>query len=153
MRIAAPSGKPSRSGRAALKAGLSGMRTRRYSPRAFPDGVCLVELAGLTESALVEHAVAQALRVPEEDGAELPVLLARFLRDRRMLLLLDKCEHLVPACAALTHRLLRTAGALRVLTTSRQVLEVAGEQVFRCRRSLGGGPLRAARRRSRRASR
>jgi predicted ATPase/DNA-binding CsgD family transcriptional regulator len=106
------------------------LRTAARLVRSFADGVCLVELAGLTDPALVEHAVCQALRVPEESGAEPHGLLARFLRDRRMLLLLDNCEHLVPACAALAHRLLREAGGLRILTTSRQVLEVAGEQVY-----------------------
>jgi len=57
---------------------------------------------------------------------------------------LDNCEHLVPACAALAHRLLAEAGGLRVLTTSRQVLEVLGEHVYAVPPLMvdapGGGP-------------
>src|SRR5690349_3070107 len=68
--------------------------------RSFPDGVWLVELAELADPALVEHTVAQTLRVPENEGYRPAELLARYLRDRRLLLVLDNCEHLVPACAA-----------------------------------------------------
>ena len=106
------------------------VRTAARLARTFADGVCLVELAGLTDPALVVHTVAQTLRVPEEAGSPPQALLARFLRDRQMLLVLDNCEHLVAACAELAHRLLSGAGALRILATSRQVLEVVGEQVY-----------------------
>ena len=106
------------------------LRVAARLARAFPDGVWLVELAGLADPALVEYAVAQTLQVPEDDGSSPAALLARFLRHRQALLVLDNCEHLVRACAVLADRLLAGAAGLRILTTSQHVLEVMGEHVY-----------------------
>jgi predicted ATPase/DNA-binding CsgD family transcriptional regulator/DNA-binding XRE family transcriptional regulator len=96
---------------------------------AHPDGVWLVELAALADANLVPKAVADALGVPE--GRALPDLLAEALRHRRLLLVLDNCEHLVDACAGLAELLLRTCPGLVILATSREPLGVAGEITWR----------------------
>lgn len=97
--------------------------------RAFPDGVRMVELAALQDPALVAHSVVSALEIHDVAGADMVAVLSDFLRDRRLLLVLDNCEHLVVACAELAHVLLTNARGLRILATSREVLRVAGEHV------------------------
>jgi predicted ATPase/DNA-binding CsgD family transcriptional regulator len=96
--------------------------------RAFVDGVWFVELADLREPEQIAPAIAAALGIAgdEPDTAE---TLAAKLRDDRMLLILDNCEHLVEACADLVSELLRGADELRVLTTTRQPLRASGELI------------------------
>ncbi len=67
-------------------------------PRAYPDGVWLVELASLSEGELVPGAVAAALGLREQADVPFTDALVDFLRSRRMLLILDNCEHLLAAC-------------------------------------------------------
>ena len=100
-------------------------------PEEFSDGVWLVELAALSDPALVPQAVATA--VGARESANLPPVraLEEALRDRRTLLVLDNCEHLVAACAELVEGLLQAAPKLKVLATSREPLGVAGEAIFR----------------------
>jgi non-specific serine/threonine protein kinase len=93
----------------------------------YPDGVWLVELAALADPGLVLQAVAATVGVREEPGRPLVATLAAALRPRRLLLVLDNCEHLVGACARSTDGLLRACPELRVLATSREALGVAGE--------------------------
>lgn len=97
---------------------------------AFGGGVWLVELAALADPALVPHAVSAALGIHEEPGASVTGALVAWLRDRRALLVLDNCEHLVGACATLAMSLLRACPSLRILASSREPLGVAGEAVF-----------------------
>jgi predicted ATPase/class 3 adenylate cyclase len=92
----------------------------------YPDGVWLVELAGLTDPALVPQAVAQALAVREQPGRIITGALAECLRSKSLLLVLDNCEHLAPSCAALIQTLLRECPHLRVLATSRHTLGLTG---------------------------
>ncbi|WP_345361219.1 LuxR family transcriptional regulator [Actinoallomurus liliacearum] len=95
----------------------------------FPDGVLIVELASLEEGRLLVPTVAAAAGIRETDREAMPLLLAG-LADKRMLLLLDGCEHLLESCAALVDRLLRTTPRLRIMATSRHRLGVLGEQVL-----------------------
>ncbi|MEU1286930.1 LuxR C-terminal-related transcriptional regulator [Kitasatospora sp. NPDC005856] len=99
---------------------------------AFPDGVYVAELADLRDPELLAPSVLGTLDVadPGRPGADAAAVLAARLRERRALLVLDNCEHLIDACARLTDALLRAAPGLRVLATSRQPLGIAGEQVF-----------------------
>jgi predicted ATPase/class 3 adenylate cyclase len=97
----------------------------------YKDGVWLVELAALGDPALVPQAVASVLGVGEEPGRLLPATLADALRPKRLLLLLDNCEHLVEACARLAEGLLKTCPQLRILATSREALGIAGEAAWR----------------------
>jgi non-specific serine/threonine protein kinase len=95
----------------------------------YPDGVWLAELAALTDAADVPRAVAAALGVEEQDGAAGAALIAA-LAGKRLLLLLDNCEHLLDGCAALADRLLRACSGLQIIATSREPLRVAGEVVW-----------------------
>ncbi|HEX5506424.1 MAG TPA: helix-turn-helix domain-containing protein [Thermomicrobiales bacterium] len=93
----------------------------------YADGVWLVELGALTEPALVPPAVARAVGVREQPGRALDGTLPDALSTRHLLLVLDNCEHLLGACAALAARLLRACPRLCVLATSREPLGVPGE--------------------------
>jgi predicted ATPase/DNA-binding SARP family transcriptional activator len=103
------------------------LEVARDTAGAYQDGAWLVELAPLSEGAQVPHAVARALEVHEQPGHPIVQTLVENLRSRRMLLILDNCEHLVDASARLVDRLLGSCEHLRVLATSRETLGVAGE--------------------------
>ena len=94
---------------------------------AYSYGVWLAELAGLSQGKLVPQAVAAALGVKERPGQPLPVTLGEFLRAKQTLLVVDNCEHLLEATAALVDMLLDTCPRLRILATSREALDVTGE--------------------------
>ncbi len=97
----------------------------------YPDGVWLVELAALGDSALVPLAAASALGVAEQPGRPPIETVSDFLRPRSLVLVLDNCEHLLDACAVLADSLLRASRRLRVLATSRQALGMGGETAWR----------------------
>src|SRR5215471_16742833 len=97
----------------------------------YADGVWIVELAPLADGALVAQEVADALDVPERPGQALITTLTGRLRESSALIVLDNCEHLVDSCARLAEQLLRSCGELRVLATSREPLNVAGEVAWR----------------------
>jgi predicted ATPase/DNA-binding SARP family transcriptional activator/DNA-binding CsgD family transcriptional regulator len=94
---------------------------------AYPEGVWLVELAPLADSELAPQAVASAVGVKEQPGEALVDTLARTLRTKQTLLVLDNCEHLVEGAALVANSLLDSCPHLRVLATSREALGVAGE--------------------------
>jgi predicted ATPase/DNA-binding winged helix-turn-helix (wHTH) protein len=100
---------------------------------AFPDGAWLVDLTALSDPERVALTVATTLGVREEIDKPIVETLCGFLSGKRMLLILDNCEHLVAACATLTERLLRSVSGLRVLVTSREGLGVAGERMLAVR--------------------
>jgi predicted ATPase/DNA-binding CsgD family transcriptional regulator len=93
----------------------------------YPDGVWLVELASLTEGELVPGTVAAALGLRERPDLSATDSLVQFLRPRRVLLVVDNCEHLIEACAGLVDTLLSACEHLRIMATSREALGVAGE--------------------------
>ena len=96
----------------------------------YPDGVWFVELAPLTDERLVPQAVASALGVKEEAGRHVAEALVKHVADRRLLLVLDNCEHVVQACANLARQLLRSGPHVRILASSREPLRVSGEASF-----------------------
>ena len=96
----------------------------------FEDGVWLVELASLSDPDLVPQVVASTLGVREVHERPLVETLCKHLASRKILLVLDNCEHLVDACAAFTDALLRTCPNLRILVTSREALGIAGERAW-----------------------
>ncbi|MEU6674075.1 BTAD domain-containing putative transcriptional regulator [Streptomyces sp. NPDC046925] len=117
-------------------AGVGGVGKTRLGLRAamdlqptFRDGVWLVELAGLADPGLVAHAVATALGIHDQTKRGPLAALTRHLQDRRVLLILDNCEHLLSACAVLVDTLLRASTGLRVIATSRQPLAIDGEYI------------------------
>ena len=96
----------------------------------FVDGVCFVDLSPLSEANLLTAALLSALDIRESEGRTQEAALEAFLRSRRILLILDNCEHLLAGCARLTHALLRSCPRLQILATSREPLRVAGEFVW-----------------------
>jgi predicted ATPase/DNA-binding CsgD family transcriptional regulator len=93
----------------------------------FEDGVWLVDLAPLADPSLVPQAVASTPGVREQPGRSLTETLSEYLASKKVLLVLDNCEHLIEACAELADSLLRSCPELRVLATSREALGIAGE--------------------------
>ena len=104
-------------------------RLARQVERSFGHGVLWVELGAQRDPASVAGQVAAALGV-EPQGQPVLEAVATYLTSRRLLLVLDNCEHLVDACRELITRLLRDAADLRVVATSRQPLKVTGEHVM-----------------------
>jgi predicted ATPase/class 3 adenylate cyclase/DNA-binding NarL/FixJ family response regulator len=96
----------------------------------FADGILYVDLAPITDPDLVPTTMARALGLPDEPGRSTADTLARFVADRQMLVILDNCEHLLDATAALINSLIAAAG-LTLLTTSREPIGVAGEVSWR----------------------
>jgi predicted ATPase/class 3 adenylate cyclase len=97
----------------------------------YPDGVWWVELARIQDPTLGPAAVIAALGLREAPGRSLLDMLVEYLAARQVLLVLDNCEHLVEACAALVDALLRGCASLTVLATSRAPLGVPGEITWR----------------------
>jgi predicted ATPase/class 3 adenylate cyclase len=93
----------------------------------FPDGVWLVELAPIADARLIAQAVAAVLKVREDGASDLESALAQFMAERRLLLVLDNCEHLLDGCAQFAKTMLQAAPQLRILASSRSYLRVAGE--------------------------
>jgi predicted ATPase len=93
----------------------------------FEERVWFVELAPLADRSLVPQAVASTLGVREQPGRSPTETLSDYLGSKKVLLILDNCEHLIEACAELAETLLRSCPELRILATSREALGIAGE--------------------------
>ncbi len=106
------------------------LRVAALAEAGFGDGARLVELAPLTDPALVPASVAQALGVSEQDMPTPAAGLVRALADRELLVVLDNCEHVLEAAAGLVVSLLAQCRRVRFLATSRERLDVPGELVF-----------------------
>ncbi len=96
----------------------------------YPDGPWIVELSGLRDPALLPNTVASVLGLPEQDARSALDAVLEYLRDRRLLLILDTCEHLLDACADLAQAVLHEAPGVTVLATSRQPLDMPAEHTF-----------------------
>jgi len=103
------------------------LRVASGAGRAFDDGVWLAELGVLRDPGLVVDEVARSFGLSDRSVRWAVASLADYLQARRVLLVLDQCEHLADACAVLADALLRSCPGLRILATSRHVLGVAGE--------------------------
>ena len=114
------------------------LEAARAAAGNYADGTLLVRLDTLQDEALLPHTIAAALRLDDRfDRSRLEVLVGQ-LRDRPMLLVLDTCEHLVGACAALVAAFLPRCPKVQILATSREPLRVPGESTVAIR------PLRPA---------
>ena len=96
----------------------------------FPDGVWLVELATISSPDRIVELAAGTVGLREEPGESPRAALIRFLCGRRILLILDNCEHVLSACADLVSDLLRGCSTLKILATSRASLGIAGERTW-----------------------
>jgi predicted ATPase/class 3 adenylate cyclase len=97
----------------------------------YREGAWIVELAPISDPSLVPGAVAEALGVKEQPPKPVLQTLVEFLRSRFLLIVLDNCEHVVAACAALAETLLADAPFLKILATSREALRIRGEMPWR----------------------
>ena len=97
----------------------------------YPDGAWIVELSGLRDPALLPNTVANVLGLPEQDGTRSALdAVLEYLREKRLLLILDTCEHMLDPCAELIQAVLGDAPDAAFLATSRQPLDTEGEQNF-----------------------
>ncbi len=97
---------------------------------SFAHGVWWVELAALVEGGAVMRAIANSVGVRESAGQSLEQSVLNFLLDKQILLVLDNCEHLIEACAAVGARLLSQCPQVQILATSREPLNIAGETLW-----------------------
>ena len=112
-------------GKTALALAVAGQVRGRYE-----DGACFVDLAPLSDAGQVPMALASALGVTASGESVVESLLA-WLQARRMLIVVDNCEHLLDAATLLIDRMLRGAPGIDVLATSREPLDAEGEWVHR----------------------
>jgi len=102
----------------------------RRAAAQFPDGAILVELAPIKHPDAMLPAIAGVLGVSQQAGQTMAGTVVMALRARRLLLVVDNCEHLVDAVARLTHDILAQCPLVTMLATSREALQIAGEQVW-----------------------
>jgi non-specific serine/threonine protein kinase len=103
------------------------LRAAHKLGRYFPQGVWMAELAGLDDPSLLPYALARSLSVHERPEGSIQDALVAHLRQRRLLLVLDNCEHLLNACRELVTALASGCAGVRILCTSRERLGVPGE--------------------------
>ncbi|HSM71768.1 MAG TPA: tetratricopeptide repeat protein [Anaerolineales bacterium] len=96
----------------------------------FPDGVWFVELASITEPDMIPQAILAAMGIPEQSKASNIQFLIEYLQKRKLLLILDNCEHLIDSCAKLAQKLVRDAAHIRIVSTSREALSIQGELIW-----------------------
>jgi len=106
------------------------VQTASHVADRFRDGVWLVELATITDAALVPQVIGAVLQVPEERDRPMIATLSHELHEKQLLLVLDNCEHLIAGCAQVVEVLLRTCPDVTILGTSREALKVPGEQTW-----------------------
>src|SRR5215469_10239302 len=107
------------------------MRVARNALQAWPDGVWLVELAPLGDHTLVPGAVSEVLRVTAATAGSNLAPLVDHLKDRRSLIVLDNCEHVLEGVRSVAIAILRDCPNVKILATSRQPLGVVGERTYR----------------------
>jgi predicted ATPase/class 3 adenylate cyclase len=124
-------------GRLLTLLGMGGLGKTRLSLQAatelmhrFPEGVWFLDLAPMRDPALVVGEAAQVLGVREEPDRPMIQTLCAAVRTRRLLLIIDNCEHLIQASADLANALLRAAPGVSIITSSREALRVPGEQTY-----------------------
>jgi len=117
--------------------GMGGLGKTRLSLQAaaqvmhqYPDGVWFLDLAPISDPALVPSVAAQALGVREEPGRPLVQTLCTHLKSHRALLILDNCEHLIEPLADLAHAIVRETSQVRLIASSRQTLRIPGERAY-----------------------
>ncbi len=97
----------------------------------YSDGVWFADLSPINDPELVASVVAQAMSMSQQQGRRVDEAVPQWLRRKKLLLILDNCEHVVETVAALASSIIRTAVDVRILATSRQALDIDGEVVHR----------------------
>ncbi|MER5647230.1 hypothetical protein [Streptosporangium sp. NPDC002524] len=106
------------------------VRAARERQEHYPDGTWLVELSGERNGDLLAHTVAAVLGLPERSARSQTGTLVEFLAGRRLLLVLDACEHLLPACRDLVREILAGAPGVRIIATSHRPLGLPREALL-----------------------
>ena len=106
------------------------LQVARAALEDFPDGTWFVDLAGSSDPSLVVQTLASVLGVKEPSDRPLFDAIAKRARECRMLIVLDNCEHLVQACAALARDLLQATTDVKIITSSREPLHIPGEVTY-----------------------
>jgi predicted ATPase len=96
----------------------------------FPDGIWLVEFARITDPLLIPHTAAAVFSLRDEKGKSADEILDNYLRLKRLLLILDNCEHLIDGAAQFADHILHLASGVKILATSREALGLAGETIY-----------------------
>lgn len=107
------------------------MRVASDVVNEYPDGAWWVDLGPLSDPGLVPSAVASAISVKELPHEDIVQTMRRYLKQRSLLLVLDNCEHLATACAAVAADIAQTCPGVTVLATSREPLGISGEITWR----------------------
>ncbi len=108
-----------------------GLEVARHLLPRFPDGVFVAELGPLSSPELVPTTVASALGLTHVAGTASPQRVAGAIRAKRLLLVIDNCEHVIDAAAGMAETLLHTGPGVSLLATSREPLRVSGEYIYR----------------------
>ena len=98
---------------------------------SFKNGVWLVELAPLTDPAIIVSTIADVLELHEVPGIPLTTVIVDYLRAKQLLLIFDNCEHLVEESAQIADQLLHACPQLKIIASSREALGIDGETVYR----------------------
>ncbi|HAY33228.1 MAG TPA: tetratricopeptide repeat protein [Ignavibacteria bacterium] len=97
----------------------------------FENGVWFVEIASLQDPQLLPQTIAQTLGLKEQSGKKTEDAIADFLKDKKILIIIDNCEHLIDASANIALMMLRKSPGLKIIATSREALHCEGEQTYK----------------------
>jgi predicted ATPase/class 3 adenylate cyclase len=97
----------------------------------YSDGVWFADFAPITDHELVSSVIAQVLGMSQHEGTRIDESIPAWLKRKKMMLILDNCEHVLETVATIAAAIIGTAPDVRILNTSRQVLDISGEEVFR----------------------
>jgi predicted ATPase/class 3 adenylate cyclase len=97
----------------------------------YPDGVWFADLAGIENPELVSSVVAQAIGMNQRPGSRVDEAIPQWLKQKKLLLIIDNCEHVLDAIAAIANSILATAADVHIVATTRQALAISGEMVHR----------------------
>jgi predicted ATPase/class 3 adenylate cyclase len=97
----------------------------------YSDGVWLADFAPITDPELVSSVIAKDIGMPQVEGRRIDESIPPWLRRKKLLLILDNCEHVLETVAAIANAIIRSCRDVRMIATSRQALGVSGEEVLR----------------------
>jgi predicted ATPase len=97
----------------------------------YSDGVWMVELAPITVPDHIDQAIAEIFKIKEQPGSILINIITHYLKNKKLLLILDNCEHLIDACSEIVEQILKSTEDVTILNTSREALNIADELAWR----------------------